>query len=237
MPTTRRELEDDRLSAAVQLPATLNSDLVLGVLEPAAVIASAIAGMIVASGKRMDFVGTFALACVNAFGGGTVRDLLLDNRPFYWAEHWPYLVAILVLCVPFVYSERAFHITTELHRRSEKMDAVGLALFAIAGTGIALDRGAPLVVAMLMGVVTGTAGGVMRDVVVNDVPDLFRPGALYATAAFAGSAAFIACIEQDVSYPHAALAGTVVVFGLRLLSLRTGLTIPQPQWIERRDKT
>jgi len=65
----------------------LTIDLVLHVLEAAAVIASALAGMIVAADKRMDLIGAFALACVNAFGGGTVRDLLLDNRPFYWMAH------------------------------------------------------------------------------------------------------------------------------------------------------
>src|ERR1700759_5198859 len=94
------------------LPETLNSEWVLGTLEPAAVIASAIAGMIIASGKRMDLVGTYSLACLNAFGGGTVRDLLLDNRPFYWWSHWTYLVAIAAICLPFVYSAKAFRFAT-----------------------------------------------------------------------------------------------------------------------------
>ena len=219
------------------LPETIGSALVLPALEPAAVIASAIAGMMVASGKRMDLVGAYALACVNAFGGGTVRDLLLDNRPFYWAAHWGYLVAILALCVPFVYSAKFLRVAEAVHKRADKVDAVGLALFTIAGTGIALEKDAPLIVAMLMGVVTGTAGGVMRDVVVNAVPDLFRPGALYATAAFAGSAAFIVCIDQGLPYPRAVLVGCVIVFGLRVLSLRTGLSMPAPQWIEDGDKT
>ena len=76
--------------------AGVSSELVLQIVEAAAVVASAIAGMIIASNKRMDLVGTFALACVNAFGGGTLRDLLLDNRPFYWMANWWFLVAILV---------------------------------------------------------------------------------------------------------------------------------------------
>jgi uncharacterized membrane protein YeiH len=73
----------------------LNTDLLLEILEASAVIASAIAGMLIAADKRMDLIGAFALACVNAFGGGTVRDLLLDNRPFYWMANWGYLLAIL----------------------------------------------------------------------------------------------------------------------------------------------
>src|SRR3954453_22133625 len=107
----------------------LTTDLVPQALEAAAVIASAIAGMIVAADKRMDLVGALGLACVNAFGGGTIRDILLDNRPFYWMAHWEYLLAILAICVPFVYSVRMFRIAAAVHRRSVKMDAIGLALF------------------------------------------------------------------------------------------------------------
>src|SRR5204863_2287544 len=82
----------------------LTIDPVLNTLEGAAVIASAIAGMILAADKRMDLIGAFTLACVNAFGGGTVRDLLLDNRPFYWMTNWGYVPAIFGLCLLFVYS-------------------------------------------------------------------------------------------------------------------------------------
>ncbi len=210
----------------------LNSALVLSTLEGAAVLFSAVAGMILASHKRMDVVGAFALACVNAFGGGTVRDLLLDNRPFYWVAHWEYLVAILAICLPVVYSARMFRFASEVHRRSVKMDALGLALFTIAGTGIALQHHSPLIVAPLMGVVTGTAGGVLRDVVVNDVPDLFRPGALYATASFFGALAFMAALEHGLRYGEAAAVGVLVVVLLRLGSLRLGVTVPKPQWLD-----
>jgi uncharacterized membrane protein YeiH len=216
----------------VTLP-TLSGDLVLLVLEAAAVLVSAIAGMIVASERRMDIVGAFALACVNAFGGGTVRDLLLDNRPFYWMQHWGFLVAILAIVVPFVYNARTFRFASEMHRRSVKMDAIGLALFTITGVGIALAQDRPIIVAALMGVVTGTMGGVLRDVVVNEIPDLFRPGALYATASFMGALAFIAGLENGLRYSYAAGIGIAVVILLRLLSVRLGLSVPAPQWAVR----
>jgi uncharacterized membrane protein YeiH len=215
----------------------INSEVVLAVLEAAAVIASAIAGMIVASNKGMDLVGAYALACLNAFGGGTVRDLLLDNRPFYWMAHWSYLVAIAAICVPFVYNARMYRMTHAVHRRSVKVDAVGLALFTITGVGIALEHQSPLVVALLMGVVTGTAGGVLRDVVVNEIPDLFRPGGLYATAALAGAAVFVAGLEQDMAYTPAAILGIASVILLRLLSLRLGVTIPSPHWVDPERRT
>jgi uncharacterized membrane protein YeiH len=211
------------------LPA-LNADLVLEVLEAAAVIASAIAGMIIAADKRMDLIGAFALACVNAFGGGTVRDLLLDNRPFYWIANWGYLLAILAICIPFVYSVRMFRLASAVHKRSLKMDAVGLALFSITGAGIALTNDAPLIVAILMGVIAGTTGGVLRDVVVNELPDLFRPGGIYASASFCGVAVFVFALRQDMPYAYAAVLGTLVIVALRMVSVRLGIRIPEPQW-------
>ena len=216
----------------IPLPTT---DLVLGILEAAAVIASAVAGMIVASDKRMDLIGAFALACVNAFGGGTIRDLLLDNRPFYWMANWGYLLAILAICLPFVYSVRMFRIATAVHRRSVKMDAIGLALFTITGVGIALSSDAPLVIAVLMGVITGTTGGVLRDIVVNDIPDVFRPGGLYATASLAGALVFVAALQVEIAYANAALLGIATVVLLRLLSLRLGVGMPAPQWLAERE--
>src|SRR3954464_150799 len=104
-----------------------SGDTVLVVVEAAAVIVSAVAGMMVASRRRMDIVGAYALACVNAFGGGTVRDLLLDHRPFYWMAHWGFLLAILAITLPVVYSARMYQIAAEVHRRAGKFDAIGLA--------------------------------------------------------------------------------------------------------------
>jgi uncharacterized membrane protein YeiH len=209
----------------------VNSQLVLQIVEAAAVVASALAGMIIASNKRMDLVGTFALACMNAFGGGTLRDLLLDNRPFYWMANWWFFLAILAIAVPFVYSVRAFKLATAVHRRSVKTDALGLALFTISGTGIALAHDAPLVVAVLMGVIAGTTGGVLRDIVVNELPDLFRPGGLYATASLAGALAFVGGLYEKFDYTSSAVAGAAIVVVLRLLSVRLGVAMPSPQWL------
>ena len=215
----------------------LTADLVLDLLEAGAVIASAIAGMIVAADKRMDLIGAFALACLNAFGGGTVRDLLLDNRPFYWMANWGYLMAILAICIPFVYSVRMFRLANAVHKRSLKMDAVGLALFSITGAGIALTNDAPIIVAILMGVIAGTTGGVLRDVVVNEVPDLFRPVGLYATASFAGVAVFVLALRHDVPYAYAAMLGITVIVVLRMVSVRLGIGIPTPHWNAGRPPT
>ena len=153
---------------------SLGGDFVLTILEAAAVLASALAGMIVAANRRMDIVGAYSLAVVNAFGGGTVRDLMLDHRPFYWMQHWLFLVVIMAICIPFVYNARMYRLASAVHQRSFRVDALGLALFTITGVGIALEQDRPLIVAALMGVIAGTMGGVLRDVVVNETPELFR---------------------------------------------------------------
>ncbi len=81
-----------------------------------------------------------------------------------------------------------------------------------------------------MGVVTGTTGGVLRDVVVNEMPDLFRPGGLYATAAFAGAMTFVAALATGVEYTTASILGVGIVLALRLVSIRLGVAMPPPQW-------
>ena len=129
-------------------------------LEAAAVVVSAVSGMITAAKKQMDIVGTYCLAVVTAFGGGTLRDLLIDRRPFFWVNHQEYLLVIVPLCVAFVYS-RAFHArVSRWHGQAVLVDAMGLALFTLTGVGFALHRGLPPFVASLIGVVTGTFGGV-----------------------------------------------------------------------------
>jgi uncharacterized membrane protein YeiH len=145
-------------------------------------------------------------------------------------SNWWFFPAILAICIPFVYSVRAFRLAREVHRRSVKMDAIGLGLFTIAGAGIALAHDAPIVVAALMGVVTGTTGGVLRDIVVNEVPDLFRPGGLYATASLAGALAFVGGLMSGIEYTTAAILGAAVVVLLRVVSVRLGLAMPRPQW-------
>jgi uncharacterized membrane protein YeiH len=214
----------------------LSADFVLPFIEAAAVLISAIAGMILAANKRMDIVGAYALAVLNAFGGGTVRDLLLDNRPFYWMRNWELLVVILALCVAFVYNSRIYNLANEVSRRSVRVDAIGLALFTITGVGIALAQDRPLIVAVLMGVVTGTMGGMLRDIVVNELPDLFRPGALYATASFTGGLAFIAALENGLRYTAASAIGIFTIVALRLASTSLGVRVPAPHWADEDER-
>ena len=209
----------------------------LRAVEISAVILSALSGIIVASRKRMDLVGTYALAVVTAFGGGTVRDILLDRRPLFWVTYWQYLVVVLALCILVVYSRRAYESASRWQRRFDVVDAAGLALFALSGSHIALQAGMPLFVAIIYGVITASVGGVLRDVLSTEIPTLFRVGALYATAVFAGCAVYVGLLALRVPLLIAGSAGFIVTVALRLTSIWRGFVLPAPHWLRTLQRT
>jgi uncharacterized membrane protein YeiH len=204
-------------------------------LEAAAVVLSAVSGMITAAKKQMDIVGTYCLAVVTAFGGGTLRDLLIDRRPFFWVSHQEYLLVIVPLCVAFVYS-RAFHARVrQWHGQAVLVDAMGLALFTLTGVGFALHGGLPPFVASLIGVVTGTFGGVLRDVVSMEIPVIFRPGELYAVSSFAGAWVFLGATWIGLAPVLGAALAFAAIVGLRMASVRWGVRVPDPLWLKKED--
>lgn len=204
-------------------------------LEAAAVIVSAVSGMIAAARKRMDIVGTYCLAAATAFGGGTLRDLLIDRRPFFWISHDGYLLLIAALCVPFVYS-RGFHArVSRWHGQAVFVDAMGLALFTLSGVGFALQKGMPPFVCSLIGVVTGTFGGVLRDVGSAEIPVIFRPGELYAVSSFAGAWVLLGADRLALPPLLAAALAFAAIVGLRLASVRLGVRVPDPLWLQEPD--
>jgi uncharacterized membrane protein YeiH len=200
------------------------------VFEVIAVVLAALSAMITAQKKKLDFVGTFALAFVVSFGGGTIRDVLLDRRPFFWVDRWEYLVVIFVLCIPFVYVRKVHTLATRVVARGEFVDALGLGFYAVVGCTLALDAGQPMVIALLLGVITSTGGGLIGDVLINEIPSFFRHGTLYTSAAFAGTLTFVSLrgFGNTIAVP-AAVTATVL---LRLVSLRRGTTLPRPHWLD-----
>lgn len=205
-------------------------------LEAAAVLVCAVSGMITAARKRMDIVGTYCLAIVTAFGGGTMRDLLIDRRPFFWVSHDQYLLIIVVLCVAFVYSRSFYARASRWHRQGVVVDAMGLALFTLTGVGFAVDKGLPLFVSSLIGMITGTFGGALRDVAAMEIPVIFRPGELYAVSSFAGAWVYIGAHYIGLSPIVAGVLASLTVVGLRLASHAFGVRVPDPLWLreERR---
>lgn len=163
-------------------------------IEVVAVLAAAFSGFAEAQRKEMDVVGVFTVAFLTAFGGGTVRDILLDRRPFFWVEHQGYVIAIVVLSL----------LAAPLLRIAQRVvpnaafvaaDAIGLGFFSIAGVALALGAGMSFFIAAMMGVVTGVFGGVLRDVILNEVPMVLRDGKPYALAAFFGCWIYILMIN------------------------------------------
>src|SRR5262245_1531405 len=152
----------------------------------------AVSGVLAAGRKSLDLVGVYVVAVVTAIGGGTIRDLLLDRHPLFWVTDPNYLFAITgAVVITLAYAR----FRPPPHQLLLIADAVGLSVFSIVGTQFAEELGRPWIVAVVMGTLTGTAGGVLRDVMCNDIPILFREGYLYATAAAIGAAVYMAVVE------------------------------------------
>ncbi|MBS0314379.1 MAG: trimeric intracellular cation channel family protein [Burkholderiales bacterium] len=198
------------------------------IIEMAATAAFALSGIIVGARKQLDVVGIAVVAFLAAFGGGTLRDVLLDRRPFFWVANSWYVWAVLALCVMAIVTLRRRHLTMT-ERAMQWPDACGLGLFAASGTQIALDAGMPGLIAVLMGVLTAVFGGVLRDIVCNEIPTAFRDHRPYAVCAFAGGAVVVA-IERSIESPTFALAfGAVLATTLRALAIRFDWELPRWQ--------
>ncbi len=206
-------------------PVALNLATALWAVELAATLAFALSGLMEASRKRLDAVGVVVVAGLAAFGGGTLRDVLLDRRPFFWVEHPHYVWGILVLAAAAMLFMRQRHMKPT-ERGIVWPDALGLGLFAASGTLIALDAALPPLVAVLMGVITASFGGVLRDIVCNEIPTAFRDHRPYAVCAFAGGWVVVAVHALGGGETVTLMLGTLVTFGLRACALRFDWRLP-----------
>lgn len=188
----------------------------------AAVAVSALTGVIEAGRKRMDVIGVVMVGCATALGGGTVRDVLLD-RAVFWISNQTYLIIALATTLATFVAVRGLRLSPRLFLVP---DAIGLALFTVAGTQIALELHAPWLAASLLGVITGVVGGVLRDVLCNDVPLIFVRGELYASAAWAGALALIGLQAAGLSAVAAAWSAMAVILALRLAAIAFRITLP-----------
>ncbi|MCM2250935.1 MAG: trimeric intracellular cation channel family protein [Ramlibacter sp.] len=199
-------------------------------VEASATLAFALSGLLEGARKRLDAVGVCVVAGLAAFGGGTLRDVLLDRRPFVWVAHSEWLWALLALCIAAMAFLRARHFAPT-ERAMQWPDALGLGLFSASGTQLALAQGLPGIVAVLMGVVTATFGGVLRDIVCNEIPTALRDHRPYAVCAFAGGWVFVAAAHVGLPQGWALLLAAGTATGLRVLALATGYTLPR--WLSQ----
>lgn len=205
--------------------ALVSLSLAQPLVEAAATVAFALSGLIEAARKRLDAVGVVVVAGLAAFGGGTLRDILLDRRPFFWVQHATWLWALLALCVAAMFFMRARHFALT-ERAMQWPDALGLGLFSATGTQLALAQQLPTIVAVLMGVVTAVCGGVLRDIVVNEIPRALKDRQPYAVCAFIGGWVVVALQALGLPSDWSLLGGAVVGSALRALALRSGYRLP-----------
>jgi len=193
-----------------------------------AVVSSAVSGALEARHRRMDVVGAVSVAFVTAFGGGTLRDMLLGRTPIFWLlDPWLTVAAFGTALVSY-YSVRRVS-----DRPLLVADALGLGLFSTLGATYALEMKLSMLVSVLMGVVTGVFGGVLRDTICNRVPAVFRRNTeLYATCSFVGVWVFVLLMRLTPDATLAAWAGTATVVVLRLISVRFRLRLPEPRTVE-----
>jgi len=199
--------------------------VLLVVLEGIGVLAFTVSGILVAARKQLDVVGVVVVAFLTALGGGTLRDVLLDRRPFFWVanEEWVWAVIALSVLGPVVI--RARHLEPTI-RAMQWPDALGLGLFAASGTQIALSEGASPLVATLMGVVTAAFGGMIRDILVNDIPWVVNSYQLYALIAFAGGWVVWGLTELGVAPVVSVLVGALVIVTTRMMAIAFDWRLP-----------
>ncbi len=184
----------------------------------------AISGVLVASRRRMDLFGALVLACVTAIGGGTIRDMALGASPIFWVENSLYIWVIVGTSLLSILLLNNF--PSPPRWLLPVADAVGMAVFMAIGAEKALAFGAPMIVAVVMGVVTACGGGMIRDVLANQVP-LVLQREVYATACIAGGLVWVAALHLIPSVGFASSACIITALLIRLVAIRYHLSLPK----------
>ncbi|MDX1495394.1 MAG: trimeric intracellular cation channel family protein [Longimicrobiales bacterium] len=197
--------------------------MILYLLDLLGVAVFATSGALAAGRKSLDLLGVVVIAAVTAIGGGTIRDVLLDRHPVFWIADPNYLVVIIAAALLTVLYAR--------YRRPPDdslaiADALGLGFFTIGGAQIAEAAGLSSIIVVLMGTITGVAGGVIRDVLTNEIPMILRRGQLYASAAIGGASLYLLLVALGWDRTAGALVGMATIVGLRLAAIVWGLRLP-----------
>jgi len=185
---------------------------------------SAISGALMAGRKSLDLFGVLVIALITALGGGTLRDVVLDRHPVAWIRDEGYIYAAALAALATVAWVR---LTRPIPEHGLLLaDAFGLALFSVAGAAVALEQQAPAGTAVIMGVTTGVAGGILRDVLCNEIPLIFQKE-IYATASLAGVVVFVVLRAAGAGHWTAAAAAMPTILGIRLAAIRWHLSLPR----------
>lgn len=188
-----------------------------------AIAAEAMTAALAAGRRKMDWFGVCLLACVTALGGGTIRDIFLNHYPLYWVEN-PYI--LLLVCGAALVTIAMARVVHRLRWPFLLLDGLGLVVFTIIGCNVALEVGAHPLIVLIAGMVTGIFGGILRDVLCNDVPLVFR-GELYATVSIVTGAIYYFGLAANI-YPDVVILVAILVgFPLRVLAIVNKWEMPK----------
>jgi len=194
----------------------------LALLDYASVFVFALTGALVASRAQLDIVGFIFIACLTAVGGGTVRDVIL-GRPVFWVTN-PNVILVASIAALIVFFTA--HLLESRYRAIPWIDAFAFAVAVPAGVAAAVAMGSVWPIVLIMGVATGCFGGLMRDVVCNEVPLVLKQGELYVTCAFAGAGAAVLLLQFGQPLSVALIGCAVVTLALRIGSIAFGWSLP-----------
>ncbi|MDD5057515.1 MAG: trimeric intracellular cation channel family protein [Sideroxydans sp.] len=192
-------------------------------LDLSAVAVCAITATLEAHRRELDMFGVAVIAVIAGIGGGTVRDILLGRLPVYWVHDPIYVVVGIAAAICTFYLGRKLSLPKNFFLLP---DAIGLALFTVIGTSIAMSLQVHWFIAALMGVITGVFGGVIRDILCNEVPLIFRTD-IYATASLIGALLFIALDSLGMAHNAAMIIAMIVTVLIRLAAIRWHIHLPR----------
>lgn len=205
-----------------------HADRVLYYLDMVGVIACAIAGTLLAQHKGFDISGCILVSMVNAIGGGTIRDMALDRHPLFWMTDLNY---VIVITVTSLILQIFFHLYHKIDKALKLFDAVGLAAFSVIGFKVALSQGAVPVIAILMGICTAIVGGMIRDIICNEIP-LVLQREIYITASIIGSLVYLLLDFLGLYTGINDLIMLVVIFAVRMLAIRFDWHLPSLRLVD-----
>ncbi|UNU74078.1 trimeric intracellular cation channel family protein [Moraxella nasovis] len=204
----------------------LNAEFAIYVLDMVGIVACSVAGTTLALYKRFDFFGCILVSMVNAIGGGTLRDVMLDRHPLFWMTDLNYMIVITLtslLCQVF------FGLYKKVAGALKFFDAIGLAAFSVIGLKVTLSFGANPLVAVLMAVMTSIAGGIMRDMICNEVP-LVLQKEIYISASIIGSVLYFGLEQIGFSMHLVEMLTLLTIFGVRMFAIRFDWHLPSLEW-------
>ena len=185
-------------------------------------VAFAISGALAAMSRKLDLFGIFIIAFVTATGGGTVRDILIGNNPVMWMENtfYIYLISIITF-LAIIFRHKINHLKTSLFL----FDTIGLGVFTITGVEAGIENGLSPIISIALGAITGTFGGVIRDILCNEIPVIFRKE-IYATACIVGALAYVILYNLNVDNDVIYVVTSLIVISIRLVVVKFKIALP-----------